>query len=103
MQSYVYVIASSELGPCKIGHSNNPERRLKQLQTGHSETLRIFHKEAVDDFPAAALERVIHETIGYKRARGEWFAVSTEEAIAEIRFGMIAHSERLSRKNTFFG
>ena len=96
MPNYIYVIAVSEAGPCKIGHSADPERRLKQLQTGHAGRLTLFHREAIE-VPVKKMERAIHETIGYKRVLGEWFNVSVAEAVSEIQHAVIFHEEKLAR------
>lgn len=90
--SYIYVIAASSEGPVKIGFSKEPEKRLRQLQTGHSEPLHLFYKEEVND-AARLMEKAVHDTIGYKRARGEWFNVTADDAIAEIRHALIFHSD----------
>lgn len=95
MAAYIYIIASNKDGPVKIGRSNNPDRRLKQLQTGQDKTLYIFHKELVADDEINQMERAIHKTIGYKRAKGEWFHVSVDEAIDEIRYAKILYEDNL--------
>lgn len=38
---HIYVIAHYKNGPIKIGYSNNPPQRLKQLQTGSSQNLAL--------------------------------------------------------------
>ncbi len=85
----IYVIAASENGPTKIGYSGNPEARLRQLQTGHSGRLRLWHVESVDKRMARQIEKKIHTQILHMRTSGEWFSISTSDAIAEIRFGMM--------------
>lgn len=81
---YLYVIADSLAGPVKLGISKDPQRRVKQLQTGHANHLRVFHAEP---FPAAETrlyERCLHRDLGYLRRQGEWFDLSVVEAIAHI-------------------
>lgn len=87
--SFLYVIAAREQGPTKLGISDDPARRLKQLQTGHPETLMIFHKEAVDAPLAYYLERNLHKSISHRRLRGEWFDLAVAEAISHIIFTLI--------------
>lgn len=90
MSHFVYVIASSETGPCKVGITHAPEKRLKQLQTGHPAKLRIWHLLECED--ARRMERIIHDTLKIHRASGEWFHLSVEDAIAEVRFAEIRYT-----------
>jgi hypothetical protein len=91
VESYIYVIAASPEGPVKIGHSRQPEKRLKQLQTGHSEKLILFHKEPILLESARNAEQDIHAQIGYRRKVGEWFTVSVEAAVLEVKFGLMRY------------
>lgn len=68
-ESYVYVISGG--GYCKIGVSNNPERRLARLQTGNPHELILIRKYYTLD--AKTLEATLHETLEEYRVRGEWF------------------------------
>ena len=84
---YLYIIANNELGPVKIGFSNNPEHRLKTLQTGHIDELKIYYKK---QFPnAMTIEKICHSMLNEKRKRGEWFSLTVEEAISYIEFAII--------------
>jgi hypothetical protein len=96
--TYLYVIASSPEGPVKLGRSADPKRRVRQLQTGHSETLRLYLSEEVSAAEVNAMERAVHKTIGYKRLRGEWFDITVEEAIEEVRHAICFHSGNLEPK-----
>jgi predicted GIY-YIG superfamily endonuclease len=97
-QSYLYVISASTSGPCKLGRSNDPEKRLRQLQTGHSETLHLFHQELVTGSEISLMERALHRTIAFKRMRGEWFNITVEEAIAEVRHAVMLYTDNLKPK-----
>ena len=88
--TYLYVIAATPEGPCKIGFSANPEKRVRQLQTGHAHLLTLQYKQVVPTNEARRIERQIHQTIGYRRSRGEWFNVDVSEAIAEVQFGLMS-------------
>lgn len=91
---YIYVIKESDSTEIvKIGFSGNPERRLKQLQTGHPKPLDLYHKEEVNPGLVKALERVIHRTLAHKRKNGEWFALSPEDAVFEIQHALMKHGE----------
>lgn len=67
----LYAIQEVETGKIKIGISNNPEQRLKQLQVGNPCTLVI-----IDQRPAPNRfkdEKLAHENNSYCSIRGEWF------------------------------
>lgn len=89
-ETYIYVIGASEEGPVKIGYSADPSVRVRKLQTGHVEKLRIFYTQAVSENAVRKAERQIHTTIGYLRIRGEWFNLSVNDAIAEVQFGLMS-------------
>ena len=91
---YIYVICEgSDSEIVKIGFSRDPDKRLKQLQTGHSAPLVLFHKEEVHDEKVRALERVIHRTLSHKKAIGEWFNLAPQDAVAEVRHAIIRYGE----------
>ena len=86
---YIYVIASDRDGPVKVGVSNDPAKRLAQLQTGHDKLLQLFAAEECLASHALALETVIHRQLGYLRLVGEWFSLDVDSAIAEVQFAII--------------
>lgn len=94
-QGFLYVIAASWRGPCKLGTSANPDRRLKSLQTGHPEPLRIFHVAEVEGERKRAklLERLLHRDIRYHRAHGEWFRLPVADAIGHVKFTLITYGD----------
>jgi hypothetical protein len=68
----------------KVGRSDNPERRRRQLESGQA-----FHVEILATFPGqGALEGQVHEALAAHRneegAGSEWFNVSAAQAIAAI-------------------
>ena len=68
----------------KVGRSNNPEKRRRQLEGGQA-----FHVEILATFPGqGALEGQVHEALAAHRseegAGREWFNVTATEAIAVI-------------------
>jgi len=89
--AYIYVIGEHQK-PYKIGITNNPERRLKNLQTGHPKKLYIHYTEMISDNQVRELEQIIHETIRHKRMHGEWFDIELNEAIAEVKYARIRYS-----------
>jgi hypothetical protein len=82
--SFLYVIAAKKEGPVKLGLSQDPARRVRQLQTGSAELLQIHHTEEVPDDRVRIAESALHQMLGHKRLKGEWFRMSVEEAIAEV-------------------
>ena len=71
---YVYVIQDLEYSKLyKIGRSNNPARRLKEIRAilpGQSEIIAILKTE-----DAATLEWQLHQRYADARKNGEWFAL----------------------------
>jgi hypothetical protein len=55
----------------KVGYSRDPEARLRALQTGHGETLRIFATTP----GGKDLEAKYHRRWHSRRRSGEWFTV----------------------------
>lgn len=92
---YLYVICEQSDGPrpVKIGFSAEPNKRLKQLQTGHSSPLVLFHKEEVPFENVRALEKLIHKELKHHKARGEWFQISPEDAVLEIKHALIRYGD----------
>lgn len=67
----VYAILNKINNKVKIGTANNPEERLRQLQTGNSDPLILA---AVIN----ANERQLHQRFRRYHFRGEWFEYSRE-------------------------
>lgn len=79
---FIYIISDGD--HVKIGISKTPERRLKQLQTGHPKKLVLYKVREVDAVSAKKLEAIIHRTCGNYRLKGEWFNMTRELAEASI-------------------
>lgn len=63
----------------KIGISDNPENRLKSLQTGSPHRLFLaFQLEMRCRADAIEVESLAHELMDSARMNGEWFAISPE-------------------------
>ena len=76
---YVYAIREKETGRIKLGISIDPEERLKQLQTGNSQTLELVaYCKANNRFND---ERAAHLKAKQYHIRGEWFAEKALEVI----------------------
>ena len=80
---YVYAIRNNHTGRIKLGISENPERRLKELQIGNDCELELLaYREAANRFKD---EKAIHNKYQNLRVRGEWFDTPTVVA-DEIAF-----------------
>lgn len=88
--NYIYIIGSDE-PPFKIGITNNLDKRLKNLQTGHPKLLKIHEYKEVTSDKVRLLERVIHRHLKMYRTHGEWFDISLENARLELEFALIRY------------
>ena len=78
---YVYAIRNTTTGNVKLGISRNPEKRLKQLQTGNDCTLELVaYRKAENSFQD---ESALHHAHSAAHIRGEWFNESALTAIAQ--------------------
>ena len=68
---YVYAIRNKTTRRIKLGISQNPERRLKELQTGNDCELELVaFRKAENRFKD---EKALHRENALLRVRGEWF------------------------------
>ena len=70
----IYFIQEGENGPIKIGYSNDPEQRLRKLQDGNPELLKLIAVIPGD----RQRERDAHRNLEPFRCRGEWFRPNGE-------------------------
>ena len=75
--NYIYLIKNLEESYYKIGVSNNPNLRLKQLNTGNSAELNIISTYPTEF--AYKIEGALHRKYSYLRKNGEWFDLSIKE------------------------
>ena len=81
---YVYAIRNKHTGRIKLGISENPERRLKELQIGNDCELELLaYREAANRFKD---EKAIHDKYQHLRVRGEWFAAPVAVDVDGIDF-----------------
>lgn len=97
MSHFVYVIGPAE-PPIKIGISKNCDKRLKSLQTGHSQKLLLHYSEPVDPKLARVFERIVHKNLSLQKTQGEWFNIPIEDAINEVKWAIMRYSDELERK-----
>ncbi len=69
--SFVYFIQQGADGPVKIGIAANPEKRLRQLQSGNPD--RLYVRAIVRTAEPDRLEKDLHGRFGQHRMGGEWF------------------------------
>ena len=68
-KDHLYFIQSDVTGMIKIGRSKDPQRRLKQLQTGNANKLKI-----IACFNGLGWrEKLLHESLKDWSKEGEWF------------------------------
>lgn len=68
-QPRIYAVRSLPSGFIKIGISNNPARRVSDLQTGSAERLELIGTRAGN----SQEEERLHRIFGDLRVNGEWF------------------------------
>lgn len=74
-------------GPVKIGISQDPMKRLRELSTGSPYKLAICVSIMLENrFTALAIEQATHARISAQRLNGEWFEIEPLEATGEISF-----------------
>lgn len=72
----VYLILDADNNRVKIGHSRNPWRRLRQLQTGSSAKLLLIGVIAA----TVEVEKRLHDEMHEHNVHREWFA-GAEDAV----------------------
>jgi T5orf172 domain len=76
-KSYVYIITNGE--DYKVGVSKHPDKRLKQLQTGSSEKLKIVSLFEVPEDVVYKMEKEAHKAVrAWYTKSGEWFKAASE-------------------------
>lgn len=75
---YVYVI-EDESQRVKLGKSRDADLRLRELQTGNAERLRVRYRLQVSDMHKA--ETSLHALFAAYRLRqdGEWFKITSDK------------------------
>lgn len=80
--TYIYIVTpNGDEFPCKVGISDNPEKRLASLQCGASSKLALREVYWLDTrAKALAMEREFHESYVEWRMNSEWFGINFEDA-----------------------
>lgn len=90
--SYIYVIGGDN-PPYKVGISKNPHRRLKTLQTGHPDKLKILSLKETEPSKTKLLESVIHHNMKQYRLTGEWFNLDLKTILLEVEYALIRYAD----------
>ena len=70
----IYLIVNRKENICKIGYSNNPKKRLNELQVGNSNELQLLKTIEGNQ----QQEAILHSLFFDFNLRGEWFIYSNE-------------------------
>lgn len=99
---YVYFIVTEKTkggGKCrmKIGKAKNPEKRLKQLQTGNPSPLKLIGKiKCSSEKHAFEVEKAAHRYFNSSNLRAEWFKVTDTVLVKVYEWTAIAESRERS-------
>ena len=80
--SFIYLIQNLETSRYKIGISKHPQKRIKQLQTGSGEELKLIHTYESDN--VRKIETALHNRYSAQNTHGEWFDISLSEEVVFI-------------------
>lgn len=72
----VYLFKSDYTGYYKIGVSKNPAKRIKQLQTGSSEDIKLIYSFFSEN--PYKLEMALHNYYSMFKVNREWYNLSLE-------------------------
>lgn len=89
----VYLIRAGLTGPVKIGHANDVQRRLLNLQVAHYERLHLIRQWE----GGAAEEAVLQLRFADLCIRGEWYAFS-ELMLGDV--GLVSSAPKAPKKPT---
>jgi hypothetical protein len=84
-RAIVYFVQRGTDGPVKIGSAEDVGKRVRTLQTGSPERLRLLATVP----GGSSLEGLIHERLGAHRIRGEWFRPHAAVLAEAERFAAI--------------
>lgn len=81
---YVYVVQGDDDGPVKIGISDDPKRRFRQIQNSSGRSLVRTWVSHLIAYPRS-MEAQLHRKFSEHRLPGEWFNVEFDQAVHEAR------------------
>lgn len=97
---YVYFIREANSHYIKIGYSNDPAKRLGELQIGNPHDMEIFAVlQLTDRDVARRIEAVYHERYKAALIRGEWYVLSDGD-LADVKMAVeIANESAKAERN----
>jgi predicted GIY-YIG superfamily endonuclease len=81
--NYIYLMQSLENSYYKIGVSKSPNLRIKQLNTGNPELIKLI--EVYQSNIAYEIEKVLHRRYSHARKNNEWFDLSISDEVNFIK------------------
>ena len=87
MKNYVYFIQEGNTHLYKVGRTNEPLTRLKQLQTGNPRRLKLYRAiECRDLASACRLELNLHKYLAGQKVFGEWYKINKKHIQEIVKF-----------------
>lgn len=68
-EGFIYTLVGAESGKVKVGFSENPEQRYKQIQQGLNERVELIGYAPGTRWQ----EKRLHRLLAPLRVRGEWY------------------------------
>lgn len=94
-QGYVYILYNPESSLVKIGKTKFPYKRFSTLSNQNGSKFKYYITEPM--FIEGIVEKVLHNKFATKRKCGEWFSVTFDEAVEELK--NILNSTDFKRRN----
>jgi len=88
----IYVIGNAT-GAVKVGLATVPKRRMMELQTGHSEPLKLHFSSELPRDISSPVERRAHWLLKDTHRSGEWFTAQPSEAIEAVKSAIACRGE----------
>lgn len=82
MPEYLYVLRCGDY--MKVGRSNFPHRRARQIAAGNPYEVELVYQAEVRDPGIALAEETAHRRLAEHHHRGEWFSCPAEIAVREV-------------------
>ncbi|THI87138.1 MAG: GIY-YIG nuclease family protein [Nitrospira sp. CG24A] len=79
----VYFVIDRSSSQIKIGRSKDVPKRVRTLQTGNPNPLELMGW--VLSGHDTSTERTLHKRYGAKRGSGEWFSITQDEVLWELK------------------
>lgn len=90
---YIYLMESA--GLLKVGWSDNPARRISELQPGSPLPIRLIHAVPCPSYCVTRVEAAAHRALAAFHIRGEWHDVDMLLAVSAIHDALAAHKVKV--------